>query len=476
MKYLMATIIVFLLSAGEVAGTTRMLDFTIHKLIADRPGNTLLVIGGIQGDEPGGFNAASLLATHYHIKKGNVWVVPNLNFISIIHRNRGIYGDLNRKFAVISVNDPEFTAIKKIKSLILDDQVDLILNLHDGSGFYRPTYIDKLHNPKRWGQSLIIDQQRVQSKNFGNLQEIADQVVSRVNRHLFDESHTFHVKNTRTRDGDTEMAKTLTYFAARHLKPAFGLEASKSFRTHKRAYYHIQAVEAFMNILGIEYERKFRLSTNGIKDAIDKNLEVAFYNHRIFLDVNNARRQINYMPLKKNADIEFVPSNPLIAIVNFGENYGVYHGNRKITRLHPQYFEYDSSIEEITLVVDGNEKKARFGAMVNVGKSFLVTPQRGYRVNVIGFHKPGLTNESGIPIVRNDIRKKFSIDKNGWIFRVEVYKKERFAGMVLVNFDLSSKAIQSQSSNRRTAIRMAQYRQKPVKLPKNKPAKTYNSR
>ena len=42
--------------------------------------NTLLVVGGIQGDEPGGFISASILATHYEITKGSVWIVPNLNF------------------------------------------------------------------------------------------------------------------------------------------------------------------------------------------------------------------------------------------------------------------------------------------------------------------------------------------------------------------------------------------------------------
>jgi len=42
--------------------------------------NTLLVVGGIQGDEPGGFISASILATHYEITKGSIWIVPNLNF------------------------------------------------------------------------------------------------------------------------------------------------------------------------------------------------------------------------------------------------------------------------------------------------------------------------------------------------------------------------------------------------------------
>ena len=55
----------------------------------------VLVVGGIQGDEPGGFSAATLLTTNYTIRKGVLWVVPNLNFPSIIKRSRGLYGDMN---------------------------------------------------------------------------------------------------------------------------------------------------------------------------------------------------------------------------------------------------------------------------------------------------------------------------------------------------------------------------------------------
>ena len=62
------------------------LRFSLHKIESGIPGPTLLVIGGIQGDEPGGFTAASMLVTNYEIKSGSVWVVPNLNFESIIQR------------------------------------------------------------------------------------------------------------------------------------------------------------------------------------------------------------------------------------------------------------------------------------------------------------------------------------------------------------------------------------------------------
>ncbi|MBD5607756.1 MAG: deacylase, partial [Desulfovibrio sp.] len=66
------------------------LDFNTFKLGSGD--EAVLIVGGIQGDEPGGFSAATLLATRYEIKKGCLWVVPNLNFPSIIKRSRGLYG------------------------------------------------------------------------------------------------------------------------------------------------------------------------------------------------------------------------------------------------------------------------------------------------------------------------------------------------------------------------------------------------
>lgn len=434
MKKLLTAAMVWLFIFATPVSANKRMDFTLYKLESGRPGNTLLVIGGIQGDEPGGFNAASLLVTHYKIRKGSVWVVPNLNFISIIRRTRGVYGDLNRKFATLHKSDPEFKTIAKIKALIHDHRVDLILNLHDGSGFYRPIYVDRAHNPYRWGQSIIIDQQNIKSAQFGNLDEIARRIVVTVNHRLLSEEHAYHVKNTRTRMGNTEMAKTLTYYAICKLKPAFGVEVSKSFPTHKRAYYHLQVLEAYMDFLGIEYERAFNVSARGVKEAINGNVKLAFYDNRIFLDMKNARKRLGFIPLKKASEIVFRPSNPLIALVESGEDYRVFHGNRRITRIHPEYFEYDSSIDTITMKIDGKDEKVNFGEMVGVQRSFLVMPKKGYRVNVIGFKKPRISNESGIKIRQEDIMKGFSVDKSGHIFRVEVYRGKKFSGMVLVSF------------------------------------------
>ena len=242
------------------------LDFKLYKKEGNAPGGTVLIIGGIQGDEPGGFNAASLLATRYQVTGGNLWVVPNLNFESIIKRSRGVYGDMNRKFAVLPENDPEYGTVEKIKGIITDPRVEMVLNLHDGSGFFRPTYEDSMHSPYRWGQSCIIDQTRLDGKcKFGELAAVAGKVVEHVNRNLVSDEDRFRLKNTETRQGDHEMEKSLTYFAINQGKPAFGIETTKNFPTHMRVYYHLLAVEGYLKAAGVAFRRDFDLTPEGVR-------------------------------------------------------------------------------------------------------------------------------------------------------------------------------------------------------------------
>ena len=78
----------------------------------------------------------------------------------------------------------------------------------------------------------------------------------------------------------------------------------------------------------------------------------------------------------------------------------------------------------------------------------MIMPKKGYRVNVIGFKKTGISDESGVKIGQEDIMKRFSVDKSGNIFRVEVYRDDKFSGMILVNFsDENENLIASEPSN-----------------------------
>ena len=395
--------------------------------------NTLLVVGGIQGDEPGGFISASLLATHYDITKGSVWIVPNLNFYSIIKRSRGPYGDMNRKFAHLSRKDPEYNTVQRIKKYIKDDSVKLIVNLHDGSGYYRPKYIDSMHSPLRWGQCSIIDQSCIDIKRYGDLEKISKDIVNHVNKHLIVEEDIYHLHNTRTVEGDKEMEKTLTYYAINEGKAAFGNEASKNLPTYKRVYYHLLALEKYMNIMGIEYKRKFELNPDAVYRAINNDIYISLYGGKIKLPLSQIRDIVKYFPIKRDAELDFEASNPLLTIIKKNNTYVIQYGNRRLSNLKADYLEYDDENKSVSFQIDGDLRDVKFGTLIDVQKSFLVKQHNNYRVNVIGFTNKSKI-ETNIRIQKFQIPNRFSIDKEGNIYRVEYYKKDKFAGMILINF------------------------------------------
>ena len=407
-------------------------SFSLHKL-GPGGGPTLLVVGGIQGDEPGGFSAAALLASHYRITKGEVWVVPDLNFAGILQRNRGPYGDMNRKFAALSPTDPEYALVMRLKGILLEPQVDLILNLHDGSGWYRPEHRDDLHNPKRWGQCVIIDQERVNSR-FGNLNAMARTACLDTNTGLLDTEHRYHIRNTHTAAGDKEMEKTLTWFAVRNGKPAFGVEASKELGTEGRAYYHLQAVESFLRQMGIGFERRFELSPDGVSAALNSDLFLAAWDKKVILPLDDVRPVVSRVPFKKGGTPDSVATKPLLALVKEKEGWRVAYGNRTLTKVTPEPMEFDYSLRSVPLTVDGRLLTAELGGVFAISDSFSVAHMPGYRINAIGARKEVNGSEAGVSLSKKDFEDRFSVDNHATTYRVEIYKGNAFAGMLLVRF------------------------------------------
>lgn len=403
---------------------------SLHKLGDGTPG--VLVVGGIQGDEPGGFSAASLLVTHYEITSGAVWVVPNLNFPSIIKRSRGLYGDMNRKFARLDASDPEYGTVCYVQELIRTPGLRLVLNLHDGSGFYRPRRESRDRSPQRWGQSVIIDD-AVMEHPEGNLEERASQVLLAVNKHLLKPEHALYLKNTHTAQGNREMEKSLSWYAVRNGVPAFGLEASKNFSVEMRTYYHLLLVEAFLKQTGIAFKRRFPLSPRGVAAALQSDVYVAFAENRIVLPLEDVRPRIGgYIPLPHGAETRITASKPILAVTREDKDLCIHYGNRTMTRFRPEWRETDLSLSDMAVKVDGKTRRVKFGEVLDVNHSFEVTPVKGYRVNAIGVNYG--PDESGRTLGRKDFIRRFSLDKRGNVYRVETYRGRRFTGMFLVRF------------------------------------------
>ena len=394
---------------------------------------TLLVIGGIHGDEPGGYFASSILATHYTIRSKNLWIVPNLNTPSVQRDLRGLHGDMNRKFAKIDQNDKDKQIIDEIKEIILAKNVSLVLNLHDGNGFYRKEHQGNIFNPNAWGQTCVIDQVKLdQNQPFGNLNEIASQVKKNLNSKLLQQHHTFDVKNTNTKFDDETMQLSLTYFAVTHNKPAFAIESSKNLPTlSQKVFYQLLAIEEFMKIMEISFSRNFDLNAASLEKIL-REYGTLSINNNILLNLNDIKKSLSFLPIKSTSN-EFVFSHPLGTLrKNFGK-YFVYIGNKQITELKPQYFQMAPDCPaQFAIEIDGQKTFGDFTSDFYITDDFKVLENDNIRVNIIGYKSSG--DESGITVALKDLDKSFSVDKGGKTFRIEFYKQNEFCSMLMVHF------------------------------------------
>lgn len=230
-------------------------ELNIYRIYGRQEGKTMLIVGGIQGDEPGGFLSADLYSG-LRLDKGNLIVIPRANFKSIILYDRGPDGDMNRRF----LNEAERDDMDKVVTILkrLMSEADVFLNLHDGWGYHTPTYVDKWRNPNRFGQSVITDADVYKCENGKelDLHTVAEKVVEDTNSKIGDEQYFLHYFNTNTEASTThfaDMRKTATYYALRnYCIPAFGIESSKNLpSTEMKILHHNYAVNEFMKLFGI---------------------------------------------------------------------------------------------------------------------------------------------------------------------------------------------------------------------------------
>jgi predicted deacylase len=230
-------------------------ELNVYRVYGAEDGKTMMIIGGIQGNEPGGFLSADLYAD-ITLAKGNVIVVPRANFYSIILNQRSPDGDMNRQFG-----DPVTARRhKKIVDVLkrLMSESDILLNLHDGSGFYRPRWEGPMANPRRYGQSLIADAGTYLRPDGAviDLEGIAQRVLAKVNPRIANPDYHLLFNNHRTASKNSahkEQRLSATYYALTRCHiPAFGVETSKSLPSQAmKVRHHNLVINAFMQELGI---------------------------------------------------------------------------------------------------------------------------------------------------------------------------------------------------------------------------------
>lgn len=121
-------------TSGTLAEGTRWA--TRYYLIdSQRTGPTVMVIGGVHGDEPAGHYAAQQIAD-WQIRRGRLVVVPAANRLGLLNQRRTVpgVGDLNRMFAGAQ---SRYTLPRALWNLAVRMQPDWVVDLHESRDYYR---------------------------------------------------------------------------------------------------------------------------------------------------------------------------------------------------------------------------------------------------------------------------------------------------------------------------------------------------
>lgn len=445
-------------------------ELNIYRIYGKTPGKTLLLIGGIQGNEPGGFLSADLYAD-MSLQTGNLIVVPRANFYSIITNQRGPHGDMNRKFTYeVNSSSMEDEIVTILKQLISES--DFLLNLHDGSGYYYPKYIDKWRNPSRFGQSIIADCEKYQIPGTNKvipLGEMARQVIDEVNRDINNDLYRFHFLNTRTGDEDSlhkEQRKSATYYALNvHHIPAFGVETSKFLpSTDLKLLFHNMVINAFMKRFGIIPQSPgLELETPSLKYlvvSINRGTPIVLKNNE-FLHLSEGDT-INISHIEANYE-----RGLSLDILGYGD-LNDYRKNFRIFKDTSMIVRKDSyKLGEIPIIINksrtGGQKKTadldrvEYFVIETKGHQMLVSngetlevvegdkmkildvfpsPLPGIKVNFKGFvgdKKNNTGEDRGYEIdTAKDLIKRYSINKDGIDYPIIVSRDDNEIGGIII--------------------------------------------
>ena len=114
---------------------------TVYVTTADADGPTVVVVGGVHGNEVAGYTAAGAIAD-WEIGAGTLVTIPEANAVAIERGTRtdddGV--DLNRQF--LEGREPSTDLARALWSVIAEYDPDIVIDLHESTGVYANDPVD----------------------------------------------------------------------------------------------------------------------------------------------------------------------------------------------------------------------------------------------------------------------------------------------------------------------------------------------
>jgi len=438
-------------------------ELEVIRLKGEKPGPTLLIFGGIHGDEEGGYSAAEVLSK-IKISNGKLIIVPRVNFPGIMQYKREIYGDMNRKFTKKEYpNDPDHKLIVILKKLIAE--ADIFINQHDAFGFHRNKYISKGYNPFRYGQCLIVDTGSIFSKKFNkklNINAIGKRIIESVNKEIKNPKHRFAFWNQKSIDINTsfkDMQKSATYFAVTRFSiPAFGLETSKNLpNSALKIKYQLLVITKLMDEFGFKYTLPTNIFTKPVLYWIEF-IKTSKTNTQSIIRVNSSTNirmeegeKIRVSKIKANYKVglsfdilDWQDKN------DFNNEYTFTKERTAFIRKNQKFIgkvrfkKYNkNSIRKIIIKINNSELSISNWGLIKLKKTdkfeilYCDNKNKKYRFDIRGFNKiKNKKDDSRTLISYKNLIKKHSFKKEGEIYFVKIYDNKSIIGGFQIEFNM----------------------------------------
>lgn len=228
------------------------LETKLYTYITGESGPTILVVGGVHGNEPAGYIAAGGIV-NWTVDSGTLLVIPEANVYGVEHgtRRTGQNYDLNRAYP----GDPNGTDAERIADAIynvmLDFEAEWVLDLHESGNFYS---ID----PSRVGQTLISDY-----KSETILTSFT--IVDRLNVNIPVEHHKFSVIVPPVTGSTAYVAGHEDYLDGHGIT----VETTTLLPMHDRVWQQLMVVNLMLDELDMRQPLSYSQITSQADDLVD---------------------------------------------------------------------------------------------------------------------------------------------------------------------------------------------------------------
>lgn len=174
------------------------------------------------------------LVKDYYPGNGTLMVWPVPVKPAWVHKKRFWIEDLNRQFGVVSDSyTPEDVIAGVLKFWLLENQPDLVLNVHEGYQYFRANW----HG---YGQSLVVD--------AVDMVSLCRQVLAGLNPGIYYKNRFYITVKP--------MENTLTWWCRQHGLKAVGIEILRTLPLSQKITYQRLVVTAMLKGIGMELKKK----------------------------------------------------------------------------------------------------------------------------------------------------------------------------------------------------------------------------